>query len=59
MKNTLLSAAILSLALAGCSNEEGSLSSVPEGTPIKVNALVGEMETRAGYDKQTPPRDFT
>ncbi len=59
MKKTLLSAAILSLALAGCSNEEGSRSYVPEGTPIKVNALVGEMETRAGYTTETPPRDST
>ncbi len=58
MKKALLSAAILSLALAGCSNEEGSLSSVPEGTPIKVNASVGEMETRAGYSPDNTPKGF-
>ena len=60
MKKTLLSAAILSLALAGCSNSEEDSQSVyvPEGTPIKVNALVGEMQTRAGYDKQNAPKGF-
>lgn len=58
MKKTLIPFAALALTLAGCSNEETSSSSVPEGTPIIVNAVTGEMQTKAGYDPNTQPTKF-
>ncbi len=44
---------------AGCSNEENaSATYVAEGTPITVNAIVGEMQTKAGYSEDNMPKQF-
>ncbi len=45
------------LMTAGCSNEENT-TYVAEGTPITVNAIVGEMETKAGYSDSNMPQQF-
>ena len=58
MKKSLIPFAAMTLTLAGCYNEENVSSSVPEGTPIIVNASTGEMQTKAGYDSNTPPTKF-
>ena len=60
MKKTLLALAALAGVLAGCSGEEDSPSThVAEGTPIRVNATVADLATKAGYDPTTPPSSFT
>ncbi len=59
MKKTMLSMAMVAVALAGCSNEENNPADyVPEGTPIRVNTYVADMETRAGYDESNGPSGF-
>lgn len=49
MTKTLISAAVLALLFASCSNDEGLTQSLG-GIPIQVNAAVGNLHTRAGYD---------
>ena len=47
------------LMMAGCSNEENTSSTyVAEGTPITVNAVVGEMQTKAEDGKTAVTKDF-
>ncbi len=56
MKNSIASTkswaigALLALTAAGCSNDETAANFVAEGTPIRVNTIVGELSTKAGYD---------
>ncbi len=51
--------AAVALMATGCSSEENtSTAYVAEGTPITVNAVVGEMETKAGYSDENLPQTF-
>ena len=51
--------AAVALMATGCSSEENtSTTYVAEGTPITVNAVVGEMETKAGYSDENLPQTF-
>ena len=59
MKHSILSLAALTLMVAGCSNEENTPSSyVAEGTPITVNTVISERQTKAGYSETDTPTQF-
>ncbi len=59
MKQTFILLAASALMMAGCSNEENTSSTyVAEGTPITVNAVVGEMQTKADDGKTAVTKDF-
>ncbi len=60
MKTKYFAFAVLATMLASCSNEEGIITQVDnlKDTPITVNALVGELTTRAGYDAENLPEQF-